>query len=237
MKNGLLILTLLMPAILYAKSMTQKDFNSVVDSIKKEGLYKVSEHDIYEAAIEGVLESFERKAKKAVLLTPFQDKANELMAPRTAKEVQSELEGNISGIGIGINFDPLKGHQYPVVINLVGGGGAEAAGILKKDQILKVDGKSVSQYKSFSDLVYAIRGPSGSKVKLHLLRDGDVLVKNVERVNLDMEPFEVGELDSSTIYIEVSLFSKRLTEKLTEIVKKAKTQKKSLVIEIGRAHV
>lgn len=111
------------------------------------------------------------------------------LAPEQNKLVEDDLHGNFSGVGIEIGF---KDNQMAVTAPLPGSP-AEKAGVMAGDLIvgIKDDAKKISQTTqsmNLNDAVKIIRGTSGTKVTLVLVREGT------------KEPFEV-ELTRQTIEV------------------------------------
>ena len=86
------------------------------------------------------------------------------------EEVNSELEGSFSGIGIQFTIQQDTIH----VNNVIQGGPSEKVGLMAGDRIIEVDdsafvGKIVTNYESMKRL----KGPKGSEVKLGVFRPGE----------------------------------------------------------------
>jgi carboxyl-terminal processing protease len=111
------------------------------------------------------------------------------LPPEQNKVVEDDLHGNFSGVGIEIGF---KENQMAVTAPLPGSP-AEKAGVMAGDLIvgIKDEAKKISQSTqsmNLNDAVKIIRGTSGTKVTLVLVREGS------------KEPFEV-ELTRQTIEV------------------------------------
>ena len=95
------------------------------------------------------------------------------LPPEENKVVEEDLQGNFQGVGIQIGF---RGTQLAVIAPLPDSP-AEAAGIKAGDYIIgiKDEAKKIDMSTagiSLPDAVEIIRGSSGSKITLTLLRDG-----------------------------------------------------------------
>jgi len=96
------------------------------------------------------------------------------LTPDENKQVKSDLEGKLDGIGAELG---LKDNRI-VIIAPLKNSPADKAGIKSGDFINKVDGVSTTDW-TLSQAVSKIRGPKGSKVKLTIERDGkesDILI-------------------------------------------------------------
>jgi len=129
-----------------------------------EGYYDttVTEDDLYRAAVAGMLQRVD----------PKMHKWNRLMAPSEIAELRNDLQGEIVGVGIGIELDPATG--YIDVKKVYPGSPADRAGVAPPDKIVTVNGK-LYRGLNLHDAVADIRGKSGETVTLSILR-GDKLV-------------------------------------------------------------
>lgn len=127
------------------------------------------------------------------------------LSPQQLKEANEDLSGNFEGIGVEFN-------QIRDTINVTyvfNGGPSDKAGIIIGDQIIKVDnkdltGKAVDVFKIRS----AIRGPKGSKVELHMLRNGKPFTTIVTRDNIATPSVSAYYMmDQQTGFIKLSKFT------------------------------
>lgn len=163
------------------------NFLRVKDALLK-GYYddKISEDDLYRAALKGML----------MYMDPRMEAYNHLLEPDEMTQLKLELSGEFLGIGVQIKFDDPSG--VAEVLAALPGSAAEKAGLIEGDKILSVNGKT---YKGLSlrDMVYDIRGPAGGTVNLAVLRGATVMQKAVLRervvydnVNRMMLPGQIG---------------------------------------------
>ncbi|MCX6809863.1 MAG: S41 family peptidase [Candidatus Berkelbacteria bacterium] len=110
------------------------------------------------------------------------------LSPDLNKEFQDELSGDLEGVGIKMGV--LDG--YPTVIAPLDGSPAYKAGMKAKDKIIKVDDLETKDL-SLDFVVSKIRGPSGTKVKLAFVRDGENKIREVEltRAKIDVKTVEL----------------------------------------------
>lgn len=100
------------------------------------------------------------------------------------KTVIGDVEGNTVGIGVYVTADlETDGIRISHVME---GGPAYEAGLLPKDVITHVDGKSVTElgYYTAIDL---IKGEEGTEVKLVILRNGEYYEKTLTRKTVNVE--------------------------------------------------
>jgi carboxyl-terminal processing protease len=96
------------------------------------------------------------------------------MTPEEFKNMQVDTSGELTGIGITISQDEKT--KQLVVIAPIEDTPAFKAGILSKDVILKIDGKSTNGMDT-NQAVSLIRGEPGTKVNLTIQRNGQQFSK------------------------------------------------------------
>lgn len=224
------LLLLIFTHIHAAEKFNRTIFEKTIGVIKKEALFDLSDEEIYKGALKGVLKLLDEKVKG--------DKkkgrqVNVLLSPKQMKELRIDLEGEISGIGAVLTYKPEEGHKYPIVLDTIEGGGAKSAGLTAGDQILSIDGKKISQFKNFSEMIYAIRGPVNTKIKLTILRDGDLLNKKIRRKKIILPAVSMKPLTEKKALIKITNFSKKTYHQLLGILKNIKKKKiSSLIVDL-----
>ena len=87
--------------------------------------------------------------------------------PEQSKIFEEDISGKFGGVGMEIGIRD----KQPTVVAPLKGTPADRAGLRPGDKILKVNNALVSNM-SIEEIVKLIRGPSGTKVKLTISRDG-----------------------------------------------------------------
>lgn len=234
MKNLILVLVFF-SAYGNANEFNKQTFESTLKTIQDNNFYQLTDDEIYQAAIAGVLKHIETKNGKKVTETSFQGDANSLLGPRNRSEMKKEMKGELSGIGVGIRYDKDKGQMYPILEAIIEGGGAQKANLKKGDQLIKIDGQPVNKFESFKDIVYAIRGKNGSRVKLTILRDGETFTKKVKRQKLSWDAVEVSERTPHSSIIKINFFNEKTVGTLkTEISKMIQSGKRKLILDLRK---
>lgn len=95
------------------------------------------------------------------------DPYSTFMRPVDSRSFQTQIRGEVSGIGAQVDYKD----GYLTIVSPIRGGPAEAAGLKPGDQVLSVDGFNIVNI-GFLEAVEKVRGPKGSKAKLHIRRDG-----------------------------------------------------------------
>ena len=109
------------------------------------------------------------------IMKSLDDPYTTFMRPVHSRSFQSQIRGNISGIGAQVEYKD----GYLTIVSPLRGSPAEDAGLKPGDQILSVDGFNIVDI-GFLEAVERVRGPKGSEAKLHVRRDGiefDLLVR------------------------------------------------------------
>lgn len=101
------------------------------------------------------------------LVNSLGDKYTTFMRPVRAKQFQTQIKGEVTGIGAQVEF--IEGKL--TIVSPIKGSPAEAAGLLPGDVVLKVNGEDLAGL-SFMDAVGKVRGPKGSTATLTVNRNG-----------------------------------------------------------------
>ncbi len=133
-----------------------------------------TEEDIYRAAVRGMVEDIDARMHKW----------NKLLSPAELAEIQTELSGEIVGIGVNVRFDDATGHID--VLAITRGSPAEKAGLMAHDTIVSVNGK-LFRGKTLLDAVHELRGKVGDPVSLSVLRDDKLLPFTISRARVQLQ--------------------------------------------------
>ena len=204
--QGLVLVLAIMP-VANAADIDRKAFDHTIATIRGNSFYQVTDEDIYRGAIQGVMQMLDARNTPAVKKNSEQYKfawnaRNVLLTPDQVANLEINTSGSLAGIGISLSYDPDKGINRPVIIDVLEGGGRDA-GLEKNDQILKINGKSIDQFASFDDMVYAIRGPASTQVGLTVLRGSDVREFTVTRKIIKIPNVEGEMLPGGTAYLKL----------------------------------
>ena len=104
------------------------------------------------------------------------DKYSSYIEPQKAADFKDSLNGEFEGIGA---YVEMINDRFTITAPIKGSP-AEAAGVLAGDIVNAVDGVSITGL-SIREIVDKVRGPSGSKVKLDIIRNGRGLPVTVVR--------------------------------------------------------
>lgn len=121
------------------------------------------------------------------------------------QEVNDDIRGSFSGIGVEFNVFSDTMH----VIQVIPGGPADRAGLMRGDKVIKADGKLLAGKKYPSDSIRKyLRGEAGSDVTLTLIRNQKSLDKTIRRGQIPMSSVDAAFMvDNQTGFIRLNRFS------------------------------
>ena len=121
------------------------------------------------------------------MLSTLDDPYTRFLDPREFKEMQIDTSGELSGVGIQLSLD--KETKNLVVVSPIEGSPASRAGVMPKDVITAIDGKS-TKGMSTEDAVKLIRGQAGTAVILNLSRKGQPIEVKLVRERIELHAVE-----------------------------------------------
>ena len=121
------------------------------------------------------------------MLATLDDPYTRFLDPREFKEMQIDTSGELSGVGIQLSLD--KDTKNLVVVSPIEGSPASRAGVMPRDVITAIDGKSTKGMGT-EDAVKLIRGQAGTPVTLNLLRRGQVIELKLMRERIELHAVE-----------------------------------------------
>src|SRR5437868_9546716 len=167
---------------------------------------KTSYHDLVTAAMKGMLSSL--------------DPHSQFMDPNDFRDMQDDTRSRFNGLGIEVSMK----NGLPTVVTAMEDTPAAKAGILSGDQILRINGISTERM-DLQDAINVLRGPTGRKVTLTLLRPTTKEIKDytLERAEIKIQsvkgarfleaeltgPFKIG-------YIRLIQFNEPTAEELSK---------------------
>jgi carboxyl-terminal processing protease len=121
------------------------------------------------------------------MLSTLDDPYTRFLDPREFKEMQIDTSGELSGVGIQLSLD--KDTKKLVVVSPIEGSPASRAGVMPKDVITAIDGKSTKGMGT-EDAVKLIRGQAGTSVTLSLSRKGQPIEVKLVRERIELHAVE-----------------------------------------------
>lgn len=203
-----------------ALSDSMKEFLSEYQNIVDNYYGDLDEEKLLSAALKGILEE-------------VGDDYSVYMEDATYSNINLNLKGSYSGIGIAIYKDPNT--NYMVISSVFENSAAMKAGLKPKDVILSVDGKSTATL-STSDFSQMVLKGTQEEFTFKITRDGkemeislkksDVVIPSVDSKIIEKNEKKVG-------YIYISIFADNTYKQFREALKNLENEKiDALVIDV-----
>ncbi len=181
-------------------------FGEVFERVRADYVEKVSDEQLIEAAINGMLTSL--------------DPHSSYMNAKSFRDMQVEVQGEFGGLGIEVTME----NGLIKVVSPIDGTPAAKAGLKPGDFITQIDGVPVLGL-SLNDAVQRMRGPVGSPIKLTVRRQGrdpfDVTMQRavvkIQSVKSQLEGGDIG-------YIRISSFNEQADSGVKAAIKSLKSQ-------------
>ncbi len=195
-------------------SSTIASFRKIID---KKFLGEIDEDKLLEGAIKGYV---------AGLGDPY----TEYMTKEEMEDFNVEVQGNFVGIGVYLTKDTVN--NTIMVISPIKDTPAYEAGIKPGDIISKVDGVSYTG-EQLTEATNKIKGEEGTKVKLEIMRQEEIIELEVERKSVKINHVESEMLESKIGYIKFNTFDEGCSEEFkTQLENLKKDGMKALIIDI-----
>lgn len=164
----------------------------ILDHVEKNYVDTIDRETMTDAAIEAALSKLD---PHSVYLPPVE-----------LKESETELQGNFDGIGIQFNVP----NDTAIVLSVIPGGPSEKAGLLQGDRIIQVNDRVIAGTKTPQDsMVRLMKGPSGTKVDIHVQRGREKIVFDITRGKIPVNCVDAAFMvNDTTGYIKLSKFSR-----------------------------
>lgn len=180
-------------------------------------IYDIDENVMLESAIKGYFEG-------------LGDEYSEYITKEEMQDYMADAIGKYVGIGVYITNNTQT--NQIVVLMPMKGSPAEEAGIKSGDVILKIDGE---EYKGENlDLASnKLKAEEGTKVKLQILRNEEIIEVEVERKTIKVNHIESKILENNIGYIKISTFDDGCYEEFAKNYNDIKSKSiKSLIIDL-----
>ena len=193
-------------------------FGDVFERVRADYVEDVSDEELIEAAINGMLTSL--------------DPHSSYLSPKNFKDMQVQTRGEFGGLGIEVTME----NGYVKIVSPIDDTPAFRAGLKPNDLITHLDGEQVRGL-TLSEAVERMRGKVGSDLKLTVRREGseafDVSVTRavikIRSVRSRMEGEDIG-------YVRISSFSEQTSTGVERAIKRfrdtAKDKLKGIVLDL-----
>lgn len=175
------------------------------------------------------------EAYKAVkeMLKKLNDPYTRFMNPEEFKNMQIDTSGELTGVGIQLSKDEKT--KELVVISPIEDSPAFKAGILARDVIVKIDGKT-TQGMDVNQAVTLIRGKPGTNVNITVKRGQKEINYDLVRAKIQIHTVRsrVQETKEGAIgYIRLNQFSAQATKEMEQAIKELESkQVKGYVLDL-----
>jgi len=172
--------------------------------------------------------SSKEDAYKAIreMIKPLDDPYTRFMDPKQFKDMQIDTSGQLIGVGIQLAQDEKT--KKLVVIAPIEDTPASKAGILAKDTIIRIDGKS-TEGMDVNQAVQLIRGKEGTPINLTILRGDKQLDFPLRRARVEVHPVRFSnqkdEKLGSVGYIRLNQFSANAPSEMRNAIKNLEQQR------------
>lgn len=167
------------------------------------------------------------------MLSTLGDPFTRIISPTEYQSFRIGSDGNVQGVGVFINREPSSGRL--LVMDCIQGGPADRAGIHEGDELVEIDGKSVSGLDGEA-AAQRLRGRVGTTVKVKLLdgadndRGGRIRQKEVQlsREIINLSPLSTTIIshrsddghECKTGYVRLAAFSQTAAAEMENAVKR-----------------
>ncbi len=189
-------------------------FRTIIDEYY---LGEIDENKLKESAIKGYVEG-------------LGDEYSEYITKEEYEEYEINIMGNY--VGIGIYMSVYKDSDEIVVLSPIEDSPAESAGILTGDIILKVDGIEYDG-EHLDEASAAIKGEEGTKVKIEIKRNEQIMELEIERKKVIVNPVKSEVKENNIGYIKLTSFDEETSKIFKEKYEELQKQNiQSLIIDL-----
>ena len=195
-------------------------FGDVFERVRADYVEEVSDNELIEAAINGMLSSL--------------DPHSRYLNAKSFEDMQTETRGEFGGLGIEVTMDD---NGFVKVITPIDDTPAQRAGLEPGDYVTHLDGKQILGL-TLSEAVDKMRGPIDSGIILTIQRPGAEAPFDVEiiRAVISIRSVRVRMEDDDVAYARISSFSEKTTRDLEREIGKLRDEYgetlKSLVLDL-----
>ena len=153
------------------------------------------------------------------MLNKLNDPYTRFLDPKQFNEMRIDTSGELTGIGIQIIKDSTSGHL--IIVNPIEGTPASEAGLKAQDEIISIDNISTKSL-DIEGAVKLIRGKTGTKVNLEILRNGNTFNKSLLRKKIEIKSVtsKINTTKNNLLigYVRIKQFNANASKDLKEIL-------------------
>ena len=163
------------------------------------------------------------------MVKSLNDPHSNYLSPKMYKTLMEQTEGSFAGIGVVMGMD---NEQKIHIVGIMENSPGLKAGLQEGDEILAVDGVSVTQM-AFDEVAAHVRGQAGTDVVLTIMRDNANQDITITRDNIKLKTVGHKMLDNNIGYIQIVSFSEDTANEFNEAYNDLKNQgMKALVLDL-----
>ncbi len=183
-----------------------KLFGDVFERVRNEYVEEVSEQELVEAAIDGMLTAL--------------DPHSGYLDPNRYRDMQVQTRGEFGGLGIEVTME----NGLVKVVSPIDDTPAYRAGIEAGDLISHIDGEPVMGL-SLGEAVERMRGPVDSEIELRVLREGseEPIAVNLARAIIKISPVRA-RAEGDIAYVRLTTFNEQTNAMMREEVARLKEE-------------
>jgi carboxyl-terminal processing protease len=195
----------------------QNTFDHIVDRIKQEYVEEVTDEKLLIGALNGMLAAL--------------DPHSSYLEPKLYEELQTQTKGEFGGLGMEVTQD----NGLVKIISPIDDTPAQKAGLEAGDLIVAIDKKPVMGM-TLTEAVELLRGKPGTKVRLHVKREGkDVFEKTIARALIHVKAVK-WRTEGDVGYIRIATFGETtvplMKEAIADIKKKLGKKLEGFVLDV-----
>jgi carboxyl-terminal processing protease len=174
-------------------------FAEVLERVKRDYVEPIDDAELMESAIRGMVSDL--------------DPHSQYLDAGEYRDIRISTTGSYTGIGIEI--DEIDGKV--MVVSPIAGSPAARSGIRSGDQVIAVNGKPLHG-GNLKETIEHLRGQAGTKVKVSVLREDQVIEHEMRRQIIRMASVHREILAPAFGYVRVSQFNENTTRELSRAV-------------------
>lgn len=181
-------------------------FGDVFERVRADYVEEVSDENLVEAAITGMLTSL--------------DPHSSYLSPKSFRDMQVQTRGEFGGLGIEVTMES----GYVKVVSPIDDTPAFRAGLKPNDLITHLDDEAI-QGLSLAEAVEKMRGPIGSELKLTIRRAGrEAFDVKVTRAVIKIQSVRSRMEGDDIAYVRITSFSEQTSTGMARAVKRLREE-------------
>lgn len=191
--------------------------NDILTLLDQRYVDSVDKEEIFESAISDMLHKL--------------DPHSNYIAAKDLARLTESIEGRFGGIGV--RFSIIR--DTLCITNVLPNSPSERAGLKNQDQIIKIDGETISNEEiSNQKVMDGLKGLENTKVTVSVLRDKELKDLTITRGTIPLNSVQASYMvDDETGYIQLSTFSENTTTEFFNAALKLKNMgMKKLIFDL-----